>query len=174
MNKQISYLEFRKAAYRHLNTCECLLKNIENPEYRLYHNELLVNAYYLSGYVVECSLKYLYFSTINYKACANVYDYKCGECDGCLKDTDCEEWKHHNIDKLQRVITAKGKRFSADIPYFGSKIKSSNIDFLFKERKNDVHMRMRYTCNSTRIDSGSLREYLNVVKDMCQKLIENY
>lgn len=35
----MTYTEFRKAAYRHLNTCECLIANIDSDDCKKSKNE---------------------------------------------------------------------------------------------------------------------------------------
>jgi hypothetical protein len=50
--------EYKKAAKRHLNTCNILLEKMNTQRNEHTKRELLLNFYYLSGYVVECMLKY--------------------------------------------------------------------------------------------------------------------
>ncbi len=172
MPNELSYLEFRKSAYRHLNTCECLLKSIENKECTKNKTELIVNTFYLSGYVIECSLKYRFFCVINFKQNDNVYSYKCGKCKGCLKNDECKAWKHHNIDELVNLITDKGYKLSTDVPILVSPITNKKISSLFKIRKDDLDMQIRYSYYNSELTSDLLKDYIAIIRTMCLNILE--
>ena len=61
--------DYRDAALRHFNTCKILWRYIRIPDASnlksIDEEIILKNVFYLSGYVVECALKYRYFTTIS-------------------------------------------------------------------------------------------------------------
>jgi len=159
----MTYTEFRKAAYRHLITCECLIANIDSNDCKKSKNEILTNIFYLSGYIIECSLKYVLFSAIRFKKNEDVY-----QCD----DID---WKHHNIEKLKRIVEQKGVKFTADIPILGTKYKiKGDIIKLFNER-NDPKMQIRYSYYNELLTIDLIKnEYLPTIKEINTKLINKF
>ncbi len=170
----MTYLEFRKASYRHLKTCDCLLESIDNKSCKNKERDIIVNTFYLSGYVIECSLKFVLFSTIQYNQNEDIYNYKCGICRNCMASKECTEWKHHNLAKLQQVIEDKGVKFSQDIPILGSNYKvSTKIKNLFYDR-NDPKMQIRYSYNNQMLNKELLKEYIEVIRDINTKLINRF
>jgi len=158
----MKFTEYRKAAYRHLETCTCLLKNIENENCKKNKSQILTNIYYLSGYVIECSLKFVIFSAINFDRKQEIED--------CTDFT----WKEHNLDNLERIAKEKGVRFSADIPILGSEYKiNENVKKLFRKR-NDPKMQIRYSYNDKDLSFEILSEYILIIQDINKKLTNQY
>lgn len=67
----MQYHEYLNSARKHQYTCEEVLKLIKGIELtsgegKSRHKRLLLNLYYLSGYVVECSVKYAIYHLIAY------------------------------------------------------------------------------------------------------------
>lgn len=62
----MNYKEYRKAGDRHLKTCKLLMEKISLVP-AIDQKKILLNVYYLSGYVIETSLSYAFFSQIKYK-----------------------------------------------------------------------------------------------------------
>jgi|SRR5690606_4657959 len=58
--------EYKKAAMRHLSTCDILLKSIEATKTEE-KQKIIYNIYYLSGYIIETSLNYAFFCLVNHK-----------------------------------------------------------------------------------------------------------
>lgn len=60
------YKEYVKSSYRHLSTCKNLLADIQDPHKTDADKKHWISeAYYLSGYVVECMLSYVLFYKYN-------------------------------------------------------------------------------------------------------------
>jgi hypothetical protein len=63
---QMTVGDYRKAALRHLNTCKLLWRYVNLPANsnlkRLPEDEILQNIFYLTGYIVECAIKYRYLT----------------------------------------------------------------------------------------------------------------
>ncbi|EJG1182440.1 TPA: hypothetical protein NKP43_004463 [Vibrio parahaemolyticus] len=77
----MQYHEYLNSARKHQYTCEEVLKLIKGIELtsgegKSRHKRLLLNLYYLSGYVVECSVKYAIYHLIAYdrKKCVRQLD----------------------------------------------------------------------------------------------------
>ncbi len=158
----MKYTEFRKAAFRHLKTCECLIAKINSDDCKNSKNEILVNIFYLSGYVIECSLKYVLFSAKRFKN-QDVYEH------------ENLDWKHHNIEKLKSIIEQEGVKFSADIPILGTTRKvNGNVVKLFNER-NDPRMQIRYSYYNKLLTIDLIKnEYLPTIEKINTKLINKF
>lgn len=111
MYREISHIEFRKSAERHFDVCENMLeKFVKSDDFALAKKQkIILEIYYLSGYIIECTLKFVLFSQLRYKLNQNVYDYK---------DKD---WKNHDFHKLTTILNELNVKFSQDIPILGSK-----------------------------------------------------
>jgi hypothetical protein len=65
------YSEYLNAARKHLVTCELLKENISqintsNTQEKTKCKQLLLNLYYLTGYILECSIKYGIYKVIDH------------------------------------------------------------------------------------------------------------
>ncbi len=158
----MNYQEFRKASYRHLYTCKCLLKNIEKEECKKHKQDIIKNTFYLRGYILECALKFIFFNSFRLKG--DVYEYQ------------DENWKTHDLKQLENILNRKGVQFSADIPILGSKSKiNKKIIELFKKRHNeDAKMQIRYTYYDKTLTIEILDEYLQTIEEIHTKLIKTY
>jgi hypothetical protein len=58
MNYKMTYPEFLKAAIKHNSTCDHLRQAIETLESDTQIKALTLNLYYLSGYIIECAIKF--------------------------------------------------------------------------------------------------------------------
>lgn len=111
MSRKVSYTEFRKSACRHFEVCDDMLKKLVKSDNfpTGKKKSVLLEIYYLSGYIIECILKFVLFSHLNFKKHDDVYDYK---------DKD---WKNHDFNKLITILNELDFKFSQDIPIIGSK-----------------------------------------------------
>ena len=65
------YKSFLNAARKHVATCEALLQHAKNlnpqrPNNQQEQQHILLNLYYLTGYIFECSIKYGIYKLISY------------------------------------------------------------------------------------------------------------
>lgn len=75
---KMKYKEYEKAAKRHNVTCRFLIKKIYDPhEFDINPDDeakLILNIYYLTGYIIENIISYSLFKVINYDKNKSVYD----------------------------------------------------------------------------------------------------
>lgn len=65
------YKEYLNSARKHQYTCEEILKcikgnNANTPSKQTQQKQLVLNLFYLSGYIIECSVKYGIYHLISY------------------------------------------------------------------------------------------------------------
>ena len=92
------YPEFKDSALKHLKTCSCLMKNIDNCQRDKKH--ILSNIYYLSGYILETILKYEIFRSINYGIKKDIESLN-------LPEIKFKDIKIHNLSSLKRILETK-------------------------------------------------------------------
>lgn len=63
----MDYREFKKAAHRHLISCQKMCEALANANASEMKNALVSDIYYLSGYVVETLLSYAFFCSCDQK-----------------------------------------------------------------------------------------------------------
>jgi len=120
----MKYKEFKQASKKHLETCKCLLAQIENGNCELSQQHLKNNLFYLSGYIVETILKYMIYVAIGYDRDKNITELKD---DGLRYDKDI---KIHSLVKLEKVLQSK---YSADTFFTHSELSKWNVEYRYKK-----------------------------------------
>lgn len=159
----MEYQEYKRSAERHLNTCERLLQSLKDCSSHSEKQNILSNIYYLSGYVIESSLSYLFFAANDYDGeIENSDDYKTGG------------FKTHLFQRKIDYIHAKiGSRYLKDIPMISNKSCSKDLLTLYNSWKPDF----RYTDKSSKVtkkkhlNESVLKSYINTIKIVNNKLI---
>lgn len=158
----MKYKDYKKAARKHMNTCEVLedrLKQISNnTELR---KSLILNAYYLSGYVIECIVKYGIYDRIGFDKDKDITTLNNG------KLTYDQNIRHHRFERYTEHLV---KYITRPIPLISN---TTDIDKdvvrLFKEW--DVIVRYKY-------DLGSIHErhylaFCNISREIFRIVSDN-
>ncbi|WP_122431159.1 hypothetical protein [Pseudomonas viridiflava] len=100
----MKYTEYLSSAKRHNHACRVLKTKLESlDESELGSEEfkfLVLSIYYLSGYIVECSLKFKIFELSNYDLNIEVDEEECSKAGIDYK----KRIKTHNFEKLQNYL----------------------------------------------------------------------
>jgi hypothetical protein len=113
----VKYPEYLSSAKRHNHACRVLKEKLDS----LGENEsnddefkfLVLSLYYLSGYIVECSLKFKIFELSQYDSSIDVDE---GECEKVGIDYKARI-KTHNFGKLQNYLSS----MVSDLSYLSGK-----------------------------------------------------
>lgn len=143
----MKYTEYLVSAKRHSHACRVLKAKLDtfdegdstSEEYKF----LVLSMYYLSGYIIECALKFKIFQVRNH--CPNV-EIDEASCSGVGIDYR-KRIKTHNFDSLQNYLDSlisglshlSGKReinlllknWNPDIRYSHIELKYEEIDELY-------------------------------------------
>lgn len=100
----MKYTEFLSSAKRHNHACRVLKEKLdslgedsaESVEYKF----LVLSLYYLSGYIIECSIKYKIFELESYDLNSDVNESECEKAGIDYKN----KIKTHNFNKLQNYL----------------------------------------------------------------------
>ena len=105
----MTYCDFKSAAMRHKETCTLLMSLITSISEENVVTRTLNNIYYLSGYIIECMMKYCIFDTIGYDSLADVTRLNQ---DGLSFHKDILT---HNKEHLLEVLKSKSTGFSLSV-----------------------------------------------------------
>lgn len=106
----MNYEGFLISARRHKYTCEIINQQMENfPENSQQRIRLLSNFYYLSGYILECSLKYLILEFYGHPSSIEVNNASC-EALGFNKKN---KFMIHDLSELQNKLEVKFTDFTS-------------------------------------------------------------
>ncbi|BAS35997.1 hypothetical protein RZQ92_13350 [Klebsiella michiganensis] len=141
----MNYDGFLASARRHKYTCEIIKKQMENfDEGSEQHIRLLSNFYYLSGYILECSLKYLILESYGHPDNIKV------DCESCkaLGFGKGNKFFTHDLADLQNKLDVKISDFScrSDNELINELIDNWGPEFRYEVISNPVeHITMFYS-----------------------------
>lgn len=124
--------EYLNAARRHLHTCDYILSAIKIRH--MHRNDLIKNLYYLSGYIIECSVKYGIITLNGHDRNRDVEDFNSN---GIIYARDL---KHHEFKKFELLI----KRFSIQAPLISTQI---HVEPEVKKLYESWRSTIRYDCS---------------------------
>ena len=108
----MKYTEYLSSAKRHKHACQVLQEKIETYESESINDKdfknLVVSLYYLSGYIIECSLKFKILELYGYDAEIEIDKRECEKIDLCFHS----QIKIHCFQKLQNVLDSKTSSLS--------------------------------------------------------------
>lgn len=156
------YYEYRRAAERHLSTCQHLLNSTTDRNPNCDH--IFQDVYYLSGYIIETLLSYAFFRSINWS-----------------KKQPIEECEYYNQSFKTHKINLKIqylKRHHVDLQGLSLVDKESFIPTHMKLMNNWSEV-VRYRNskdidNKLEINKVILVKYIDEIKHLKQELLQKY
>ncbi|SHF84450.1 hypothetical protein SAMN02745753_02735 [Marinomonas polaris DSM 16579] len=167
----MKYKDFLNSARKHKNTCDILKKEVEvligrESKNKARIKELTINLYYLSGYVVECSIKYGIYYFIEYDRNKDIKDL---DQNGL---TFSGQIKNHKFERYSEYLN----RHKGDIPLVsGFNGVSKEVKLLYKNWDADVRylyseipIQFRYCDSYVHVKDFNLKaeEIFSVVENM--------
>lgn len=128
----MKYSEYLSSAKRHNCACKVLKEKIEQIEdiNSDEYNFLVLNLYYLSGYIIECSLKFKIFEVSLFSSNSDIEDEE-----ECLKV---------NIDYKKRIVTHNFSKLQNFLESRVSDIAYTSQDKEVNKLLNNWHPKLRY------------------------------
>jgi len=120
----MKYKEFKQASKKHLETCKCLLNDLDNTTCEESKQHLKNNLFYLSGYIVETILKYMIFVAVGYNRDKEIIEF---DVDGLTYNNDI---KVHSLVKLERILQSK---YSIDTFFTQSELSKWDIEHRYQK-----------------------------------------
>jgi len=165
MPKKLTFPEFRTAGYRNLSVCRELLGSLNAcPKRSKVH--VLHKIFYLSGYIIEFSFKYVLFSSLRLKESQNLYDYE--------DDRFRKSWQQHNFDKLRTLINNKRIIISTDIPFIGIKVENKELDDLIKAWDVQIRYSLGLSNQPVLLTQQLMTELVDLTEQILNKVTTKY
>ncbi|WP_269900830.1 hypothetical protein [Paenalcaligenes faecalis] len=103
----MKYQDFHSIAKKHSNACKVLRDKIESvsEENRsgVIFDSWVLSLYYLSGYIIECSIKFKILEVFNHCKFSDVSDFSCEE----IGINYRKKFKTHNLNRLNDLLESK-------------------------------------------------------------------
>lgn len=159
----MNYIEYRKSSIRHIQTCQKLLEILCSCKSDAEKQNILCNVYYISGYVIETSLSFFFFSSIG--------------CEGDIETSthySNDKFKTHKFQKkIDYINTVLGGQTLKDIPIISNPCKDTVSIDLYENWSTDF----RYVNKTKKIKTAkyftemAIRKYIGIVEEINYKLI---
>jgi len=149
------YKDYLNAARKHKYTCGVLREKLENIDENdtAKHKYLLLNLYYLSGYIVECIVKYGIYDLIGYPKKEDVSKL---DKEGLTYKNDI---KHH---KFKRYTEQLNKLMSGTIPLVNHK-KGIEKEVIQLYQEWDAEIRYSYDLKNKKHHYIAFYEYADKI-----------
>lgn len=175
----MKYTEFETSAKRHIESCYHILDNLTNTNSsfkKQKEDRLILNIYYLSGYVIECSLKFAFFKAIRFDKNTEIESLDYNDGSDIYKFPDekgSKSLKIHRLDGLKEYLESVDKSLPRDIPFITQTIANPFHKTLTNKWNSEIRYSVDYARTTFSIDSHLMKEYLdNVVKPIFDKLTD--
>ena len=163
----MKYTEFEISAKRHLESCYHILENLagSSAAYKKQREDrLILTIYYLSGYTIECSLKFAFFKAIHASRSNEiVFSHT-------ILGT-AYDLKTHKLTQLVGYLSSVDTSLPRDIPMITQVIHNSEHKILANKWNSEIRYSPDYARINFEIDATLIRCYLDdVVKPIFEKL----
>lgn len=156
----MDHREYRNAAARHLTTCKRLLDDL-SAQKQENKQQILLNIYYLSGYIIETSLSFAFFSHIGHK----------GHVEQC--EHYANGFKTHDFNAKVRFIS----KFNGDLsslPFISIKHTDKNLQHLYNSWSTDYRYSYNDKVASNHLDEKLVERYLDSVSAVFKTIIQRF
>lgn len=156
------YSEYLNAARKHLITCEVLKENISeldenNLQDKTKAKQLLLNLYYLTGYIIECSIKYGIYKVVDFNPASEVATLS-------TNTVSYKDIQHHRFNRYSEHLVSK----SPGIKLIDDR-RNINSDVMYLYNNWDAPVRYWYksidSSMNRKLNKNNLFELLNHAKD---------
>ncbi|GAB3936609.1 hypothetical protein [Mucilaginibacter myungsuensis] len=157
----MDFREYKRSAVRHLLTCQQLIdkSTILKQENK---TAILLNVYYLSGYVVETCLSYAYFSHIKHQ----------GPVENC-KAYATDGFKTHRFDvKIKFIMGVNGDLNS--IPFINNKSQFDKLNLLFNNWSTDYRYSATEKIKERDLTEELLTKYLEQLNILLETIFRRF
>lgn len=149
----MKYPEYLSAARRHNYACRVLQEKIETYEENTGNEKfkfLVISLYYLSGYIMECSLKFKILEVSDFGSDIEVTKNAC-------KEIGINNFLQHDFNKLQNHLDSK-------IPDMSHKSNNYEINYLLKQWSPEI----RY--KNIELEYQKVKAFYNHTKSFLKKM----
>lgn len=160
--------EYYYSAFRHLDVCNMMLEKLStmNGKVNLESNRkrLMLDIYYLSGYVIETMISYSHFVSLGWEKNINIETYSKYN----------KGFKTHNLSSKLMFAVSNAHCDYSGVVLLG--VPSSNViqKRMFKEWSEKVRYQNPKTSSNLDFNEDDLRKYLSDINQMFKQLRIKY
>lgn len=162
------YKDYKNSARKHEYTCDVLFKELNELNEKIYaakYRSLVLNLYYLSGYIIECIVKYGIYDLIGYRK-----DRRVTELDENGL-TYHDHIQHHRFDRYTEHLN---RRISVSIPLINdNKINKKRIDNKVIELYRQWDPRIRYSYDLKVKETCHYISFYKYAKKIHKNILQN-
>lgn len=168
----MTYIEYLQAAKRHYKNCDYILTKLgdSRESFDIQTREsLIINTYYLGGYIIECLLSYTLLHSMNYNITKSVNDLKNQEFKGLKWNT---YFKDHTYicqeRKFEKIVTNLSGQ-AADLELIYNEWKKSNNFIELYEKWNS---KLRYSKSHLdfELNIHKIKEFIGLINKMLKQV----
>lgn len=176
----MKYKEFKISAQRHIESCYHILNNLTNSNAsfrKQKEDRLVLNIYYLSGYAIECSIKFAFFKAIDFDEQTDIELLNHASKNDTYVFPDIrgsKSLKIHRLDGLRGYLEDVHKSLPRDIPFITQSITNLSHKALTNKWNSEIRYSPDFARTTFSIDSLLIKEYLDdVVTPIFDKLTKS-
>lgn len=166
---KMKYTDYRIAAQRHLESCNHIMDCFHSTRKDKKDIRLFWNTYYLSGYIIECSIKFAFFKKIGFNTNEDIttLNYNSGQ-------FTYNHIKSHDLNHLKQYLEiVASSTLPRDIPYVTAIISDIKLNQLVRKWNSEIRYAIGYAGTDPGLDEDLIKNYLkDVVKPIFEKLTQ--
>lgn len=156
------FTEYYHSALRHLDVCKLMLHTLSSMKDK--KQRLMLDIYYLSGYIIETMISYSCFVSIGWRKKDNIEKYSLYN----------KGFKTHKLSAKLTFATSKAYCDFSGIVLLGKSISNEVEKKMFNEWSEVVRYQSPKTCSKLDFTENDLRKYVNDIDLMFDKLSKKY
>ncbi len=160
------YRDFRIAANRHLQTCKYMCEFLNCKPNESEKANIITDIYYLSGYVIECIIKYAIYDYIKYDPKADVADLtpegKYKQYNISYKGNTIYRTQTHDLQHLKGILIF----INGNDPFIG--MSSSKLTTLYKGWHSEVRYKIDHDLKQELTESN-VSQFIKIVDEKIYK-----
>lgn len=164
----MQYKEYYQSALRHLDVCKTMMESLESMNGKGRNDKIKQNLkldiYYLSGYIIETMISYTFFVNINWRR--NEHIESCQLYD--------KGFKTHNLSAKLAFATSKAKCNYTGVSLLSNKITDKTEQKMFNEWSEVVRYRNPKACSNLEFTEVDLKKYIDDIESMFNQLIKKF
>lgn len=162
------FTEYYHSALRHLDVCNLMLNTLSSMKDKSHLNNkrqrLMLDIYYLSGYIIETMISYSCFVSMGWRKTINIETYS-------LYD---KGFKTHKLSAKITFATSKAHCNFSGIILLGIRIQNDIEKKMFNEWSEVVRYQTPKKCSKLDFTEEDLRNYLKDINIMFNQITNKY
>lgn len=164
----MQYKEYYQSALRHLDVCKTMMESLDSMKGKGKNDtkkqNLKLDIYYLSGYIIETMISYTFFVNLNWGKNVHIETYPLYE----------KGFKTHNLSSKLSFATSNAHCNYSGVALLSDKITDKIEKKMFKEWSEVVRYRNPKSCSNLEFSEADLKKYLKDIELMFNQLSNKF